>query len=594
MKICLILIALAVLCLNVQANPTKRSAYGSSAYGSSRVEPIVHMDTSYGSAPVASPAPVIRPVVPVQMDVPVNSYGSKVFQDTTVEIKTPVAIEELDPTLKNMCLERQNGIVFYLPHPTKQSFYIQCDQFGHAFLKECPAGTIFTQNLVCENINDLHPVNAPAVATRPVLDQTVGSYGSAPTFSADTPSVIETSHVEIFREAQEFNGLCTSHTLFYFQHPTDKNSFIQCDDFGKAFVRPCPAGLVFTGNLVCENPSDLHTVAPSLDRQVQVVRPAYGTVPFVSQDAVVTHTEIFQEAPEFKELCLNKNAYGAQVSTVFYIPHPTKQSFYIQCDQFGRAFLKECPVGTIFTLNLACENVNDLHAIEKETVPVRPQLDQTVGTYGSAPVFAAEASSITQSSVELVQEAPEFKELCLTRNAYGSAVSTVFYIPHPTNKNMYIQCNEFGTAYLKSCPIGTIFTTRFTCERPGEIETLPALPEIPRIVETPILREVQTNSYSQNIPVMTQVVERPVLREPITSYQQTAPVIQRPVLREEPITSYQQIQRPVLREEPITSYQQTAPVIQRPVLREQVVPSSYGQPSVPVQRPILRMPTTSY
>jgi len=577
MKTCLILIALAVLCLTVQANPT---GYGGSGYGTSpRIEvvrPTVHMDTY--AAPAAAPAPIhmdtyasVAPAAaptPVHMDtyasvapavapapVHMDTYGTvapaaaPIMQDTTVEIRTPVAIEELDPSLKNLCLQKQNGIVFYLPHPTKQSFYIQCDQFGQAFLKECPAGTIFTQNLVCENINDLHPIATPVVATRPVLDQTVGSYGNAPTFAADTTNVIETTNVETFREAPEFNSLCTSHTIFYFSHPTDRNLFIQCDDFGKAFLKQCPTGLVFTANLACEDPANLlhpTPVAASMDTPA-IVSTAYGTVPHVHQDVVVGHTEIFQEAPEFKELCMTKNTYGAQVSTVFYVPHPTKQSFYIQCDQFGRSFLKECPAGTIFTLNLACENVNDLHAIEKETVPVRPQLDQTVGTYGTAPVFAAEASSITQSSVEIVQEAPEFKELCLSKNAYGAQVSTVFYVQHPTNRNMYIQCDQFGRAFLKSCPIGTVFTVRMTCEHDiGEVVSpfQEAAAPLQIVEERPIVHEqvIPLTSYSQNIPVMTQVVERPIMREQVTSYQQTVPVLQAPVVQR-PL-----VQRPIMRE----------------------------------------------
>jgi len=240
------------------------------------------------STSVAAPAlDHYAAVAPAYSTAPVSTYGSTVSQDvTTVEIHTPVAIEELDPSLRNMCAERKNGVVFYLPHPTKQSFYIQCDQYGHAFLKECPAGTIFTQNLVCENINDLHTITQ-SIETKPLFDQTVGSYGAAPVFAADQTNIVSTA-VNTFTEAPEFNGMCSNSHTFFFRHPTERTWYIQCDEFGKAFVGQCPSGLVFTSNLVCENPLNLiqvsTVVSPSFDNYAAVAPSVAPVAPVQSFD----------------------------------------------------------------------------------------------------------------------------------------------------------------------------------------------------------------------------------------------------------------------------------------------------------------------
>ena len=400
-----------------------------------------------------------------------SGYGqtATIALDNTVELA-------LEPEYRNICLNRAQGSVFYLPHPTRPTFYIQCDEFGQAFLKECPANTIFTQNLVCEDVKNLLPIEK-----KPEMDQRIGSYGSVPQFSLDTASNVQSSaQVEVIVEAPEFKNLCANRnaygaatsSVFYVAHPTKQSFYIQCDEFGRAFLKECPVGTIFTSNLVCERVvSEIRTetivqqpIVQQLDRTESSNYGQAVAAPVALDTPVQTRVEIIVEAPEFKNLCANRNAYGAATSSVFYVAHPTKQSFYIQCDEFGRAFLKECPANTIFTANLVCENVNDVHTVERETI-VQQALDQaSTGSYGSVPKFSQDAVVATQSQVEVVVEAPEFKELCLSKNAYGAPVSSVFYVAHPSDRRKYIQCNEFGNAYLKECPLSTVFTSNLVCE----------------------------------------------------------------------------------------------------------------------------------
>lgn len=60
-------------------------------------------------------------------------------------------------------------------------------------------------------------------------------------------------------QAPEYDYICQSkkeemkQLVFYFPHPSDRNTFIQCDTEGKAYLRFCMDGKIFTENLECEN-----------------------------------------------------------------------------------------------------------------------------------------------------------------------------------------------------------------------------------------------------------------------------------------------------------------------------------------------------
>lgn len=42
----------------------------------------------------------------------------------------------------------QTGDLFYHPYPNDHTKYIQCDQFGNAFVKSCQSGRIWNQYLL--------------------------------------------------------------------------------------------------------------------------------------------------------------------------------------------------------------------------------------------------------------------------------------------------------------------------------------------------------------------------------------------------------------------------------------------------------------
>jgi hypothetical protein len=538
------------------------------------VAPVV---SSYNTEPLVRDEPAKIIAAPVVA--PSYNTEQPLFRDEPAKIiASPIVEPDMD--LVRWCQEKKTGTesIFYLPHPTRRSFYIQCDEHGGAFLKECPQGTIFTLNLVCEDVNNLHPIETkPAEVPAQMIaqDQHTGSYGQVPTFQQE-PSALVSTRVEIRTEAPEFRSLCETRRreggvgVFYLQHPTDRHLYIQCDEHGEAYLRQCLQGLVFTHNLVCENPDNIieATQTPVAAQLVQadttpIVQSGYGTAAVVEQPAKLLAADnvvevLIRDAPEFKEMCATVRQ-GNQ--GVFYLPHPNKQSLYIQCDEFGRAFLKECPVNTIFTANLVCEDVNNIHIVEKASELRAPQLDTTVGAYNQAPVFA-QPENLVQTTSEVITEAPEFRELCISRRRVGVAV---FYLQHPTDRTQYIQCDEFDRAFLRRCPAETVFTERLACEKISELSlvSVPAVPEPARFTA----------------PVSTGYGETRVVEEPARF---TAPVVV-PQFDQTPVRTTGYGETRVV-EEPARF---TAPVVQSYAQRVEeparltapvVVPqSSYGQ-----------------
>lgn len=71
----------------------------------------------------------------------------------------------------------------------------------------------------------------------------------------------------------------------------------------------------------------------------------------------VINTEI-NDHIELNQICkLRREKNGGEA--IFYLPHPYNVESYIQCDHNGRSFIQSCPKGTKFTINLACERINE-------------------------------------------------------------------------------------------------------------------------------------------------------------------------------------------------------------------------------------------
>lgn len=168
-----------------------------------------------------------------------------------------------------------------------------------------------------------------------------------------------------------------------------------------------------------------------------------------------------------KKIC-NSQKPGRDKKT-FYFTFPTSNKLYVQCDLNGKGFLRACPKNTVFTSNLACEQ--DQPSAQKRAVKhTKPLLTILSGLNNnqSSPIAKRQAGpdSITN---EWFGQSPEYDYLCAGKTELMNEM--VFYMPHPTEKETYIQCDRDGKASLRYCQIDEHFTENLICEK-GKIDKI--------------------------------------------------------------------------------------------------------------------------
>jgi hypothetical protein len=326
------------------------------------------------------------------------------------------------PEFRAQC-ESQRSISrvgFYLPHPIDRSLFIQCDEFGNAFVHSCPQDLIFTASFTCrregedaESTIEMRPPQ-PLVMSGPTLS--TYQSGSISSTILLTPADL-TDTVESSQEAPEFANACRNKIqsgvlVFYIKHTSDESKYIQCDEFGKAFLKQCPSGLVFSERLGCARKEQIEQAVVEASQELKKSN---------SLDAglIVGNADLgLAESLEFKHLCTSKpvdNGYGSIVNNAFFLPHPFNNMLYIQCDEFGRAFLRQCQFGTVFVAeSKACEKVNEQRRVALFEAPIatfgRGEQYPTTNQYPAREepiVFATQAPIIVLTTTQQVFVAHE-------------------------------------------------------------------------------------------------------------------------------------------------------------------------------------------
>lgn len=441
------------------------------------------VSTPKSEVPVSysQPRPVSEPVVrKIVVELPHSDYGSVQHEQTVVD-----GTER--PDLVRFCVEHRTKTgIYYLIMPQIKTHYIQCTETDRAFLRSCPSGTIFTERMTCEKVEmDVPEFSAPAYGASVKVEQDVTVVPTIPVVS--TSEAVES--IEFRKECE--SRRVTHKGVFFFPVPENRNSYIQCDESNRAFIRTCPTGTVFSDNLACEKIGEeiktVEIVKPLV--QLDTVTPlvsSYGAT--VQREELIKVSEIIPvEAPEYNALCQSQRL--AKIG-LFYLSFPINRSMFIQCDESNRAFVKNCPVGTVFTELLTCERIESVRPTEA-VVPVVPLVPtptsygtvevpkpvitktHTIPAYDAAPIVPLQtiqpvqldmASTVVVSSQEGV-ESLEFKKEC---ESMRHSSKGLFFIPHPTSRIQYIQCDEINRAFVRTCATGTVFTENLACEHTGQ------------------------------------------------------------------------------------------------------------------------------
>jgi hypothetical protein len=458
----------------------------------------------------------ITPIPPIGVVAAPSQTGSTwSSSSSSIEQPTTTTLSREAPEFRPLCESKRttSRVSFFLQHPTDRTLYIQCDEFGNAFLRSCPKGLWFSAEFTCkrfdasgsdEESTKFEGSSSPAssaLPTRPqepiVLEMKPPSTQmTGPTLttyhSGASSNLLSLGNTEWSRDAPEFYATCAARRqpgviMFYIPHPTDKQMYVQCDEFGKAFFRRCPNKLVFSDKLACVHSTqeeekengvrqeDLIRHEEDESMRIRENKPIIDAKP---SESFGRNTFSFDQQPttfelaeslEFKHLCSNeaKLNRGQATQTVFFVPHPTDRQTYIQCDEFGRAFIRRCLTGTFFSSksNACVEEASEQPQKQKSSSfstasssNERIQFDESSTTKTQSP--------LTWSSFGV--EAAEFADLCQSKRIFGE--KSQFFMPHPSNNSMYIQCDEFGKAFVRMCSFGTVFTEKLVCEKQTDFE----------------------------------------------------------------------------------------------------------------------------
>eukprot|EP01083_Nonionella_stella_P245785 853940_1 len=146
---------------------------------------------------------------------------------------------------------------------------------------------------------------------------------------------------------------CTSENIaakkFYFSSCSSCCKFIQCDEAGQAFDRPCAPGTFWDQELLTCN----HNNGKCTDCAINPNTPQ-PTFPPCTTKNTITPTDDKCFDTKYNNPCTEKNTKDDK----FYFPSCSSCCDYIQCDAFGKAYDRPCAPGTFWDQNVLTCNHN--------------------------------------------------------------------------------------------------------------------------------------------------------------------------------------------------------------------------------------------
>ncbi|XP_063423086.1 mucin-2-like [Mytilus trossulus] len=261
------------------------------------------------------------------------------------------------------CVHNPNKTI-YFPHPADVRKFIQCDLLGRMYIIQCPRGEKYdfttsscagnastptgtTPQLATTTIQVTNsqtpgqttsqtpkqttsPTPAltnpptPAPTNRPTTAQVTTQPTTARVTTSPTPAQRTTSAASATLSKNPCTNANFAHGLNYFEHPTDRNKFIECDLTGNAIVMSCDPGLVWLQkNVTC-----------AFNMQQAGFKIPTG--------APVQTTLTTTVAPKITTPAQNPCTPDAISHNKLFHPHPDPHKFY-QCDMAGNVQTYDCP-----------------------------------------------------------------------------------------------------------------------------------------------------------------------------------------------------------------------------------------------------------
>jgi len=180
--------------------------------------------------------------------------------------------------------------------------------------------------------------------------------------------------------------------------------------------------------------------------------------------------EYITDSFEIKEWRVKCERQRSTKLGVFYLSYPTNLTMFVQCDESNRAFLKICPIGTIFTVKMVCERmitkssvveINTTQTVlPKPTTLQKPKLSELFK--GKAPLQIQLVETPIDTVTTTVMPSPVVMNPCTNE----TLAQRLFFFPYPLDATKYIQCDNFNRMTIGQCVVGTRFSVELrTCQK---------------------------------------------------------------------------------------------------------------------------------
>ena len=298
--------------------------------------------------------------------------------------------------------------------------FVQCDDHGGCHDMSCASGTVWNQDVkACVHECNPYPCNNPCTADNIDHENFYHSYckaddkfiqcdafGGCFVMPCAPGTVWSQEHQTCVHDCDTgyCGNPCTAENVedgnFYHEHCTEDDKFIQCDDRGGCFVMPCASGTVWSQkHQVC-----VHECNPSCDNP-----------------------------------CTDDNIEDGH----FYHEHCKKDDQFIQCDDFGGCFTRDCADGTVWSQ----EDLTCVHDRNKRSN------SEPYPAPSSSKSRNSEDDSKSKSKSTSEQECNPYP--CDNPCTDDNIERGYFYHEHCQKDDKFIQCDNFGGCFTMDCPDGT-------------------------------------------------------------------------------------------------------------------------------------------
>ena len=268
--------------------------------------------------------------------------------------------------------------------------FIQCDKFGNAFVKSCQQFFKWfqtDQQCLVETVT----TSKPQCEIPPWVNQNDDGSPLPPYYP--NPCTVDS------------NRVCS---FIYKPFLMDQHKFILCDKDGHAVIKTCPLNFKWID----------HTRKCSLENVQSTTKPQCEVPAWVDEKEKGIPLK-----PSYPNPCPIDSFRNCEF---IYLSYIINQHKYIQCDRSGNAVIKSCPRSSIWDNNIKQCSIQNIMTTHRPACTVPKWMNSN------------------EKGLPLPSNFPN--------PCKRTPVQTCKYFIYILNDHKFIECDQYGEAWVKTCP----------------------------------------------------------------------------------------------------------------------------------------------